>query len=307
MFVDDRIGDNCGTPVATPRGKQNRQFCACPSIHTHDGHMSDACAHGQESRIGHCHAVFEDDIQSVSTAADAPTVELVTTNSEVEPNSYVDEQTTNAGVLRAKLGGGMAPPPSRSQLSQLRTSNLAAGIIANLLSRCAHARHTFLECRGGLGVFHLLKSASTSVQLHGIAALGAFTADNTQAKLAACNAAFPGINLIAHLSSIVREWAVKQGNSTSVFMEVESTSAVLLGLDLLQCALTAAVQAKLACSDPDERFAVMAELMHLAYWCMSQGPAANHALMVSLYAILLGSQPRGFRPTPHCIYVCRSA
>jgi len=111
-------------------------------------------------------------------------------------------------------------------------------------------------------------------------ALGAFAGDVAKEQLMAFDRAFPGNYLIGLVCCLIRRWTAKYLDGTISIEETCNSSTVILGLELLPCALTAAVQAKLACSNPDDKFAVLKELTDLAYWCMSHGSAANPSLMV---------------------------
>lgn len=167
------------------------------------------------------------------------------------------------------------------QSMDLRISRLAAGVITALLSRDANARRACLERHGSLGIYKLLGSSSACIQMHGMTCLGALGADDTHEQLVTFDSAIKG-DLIVLLCSMLRRWTSQQLAGVDIIEEPECSTPVLHGLELVQAALLTAVEAKLAHSDPDAVFVVLAEVMHLGYWCMGQGKTANRTLMVCL-------------------------
>lgn len=77
-------------------------------------------------------------------------------------------------------------------------------------------------------------------------------------------------------------WTSQQVSGVANIEEPECITPVLHGVQLTKASLLAVAQARLTLSDPDAVLTMLIEAMHLAYWCLRQGAAANCTLIVCI-------------------------
>lgn len=300
------IWPNIGKVTASATGQGDHEVPFAEAAQSESGELTDA-AKNQDPGDALCDT--DRAVPSFPTYGPVPQTEAETADDLGHPTvSYTTPEIAEAGECNVGQGDtagkasddrsehghdvnndcciGMDTPDFSAgmrerQCTDLRISRLAAGVIATLVSRDANARRVCLERHGSVGICKLLRSSSACIQLHGVTSLGAFGADATHEQLVAFDAAFQD-DMVVLLCSMLRQWTTQQLAGVDIIEEPECRTPVQHGLELVQAALLAVVEAKLAHSDPDSVFAVLAELMHLGYWCMGQGITANRTLVVCI-------------------------
>eukprot|EP00892_Ulva_mutabilis_P004851 jgi/Ulvmu1/2738/UM014_0195.1 len=281
-WTDVKSGKSTATEPSAPVPFPDPSPCHIQgSACTHRLHHDGRDHHQTSEPQAHQSSSINDTITAQHATAADSTVNPTTNWPDEWQDCNRDKDNSIPDFQHTSIQG--SPAPSPFQLAELSTSRLAAGIITTLLCRDAEARHMCLERQGSLGVVKLLNSPSACIQVHGLVALAAFAADAPQLKM--LDMAFGSVSLIALVCSMIRDWTGKQLGGTSVIRELHSTSSVAFGLELLECALNVAVQAKLEGTGHDGVFAALTELMHCMYWCLSCGPAANYALTMSVKCV----------------------